>query len=501
MRSSTPKVMHAIGGRSLLHHAIAAAQGTEPERLVVVVRHARDRVAAHALEAAPQALVADQDDVPGTGRAVWCGLSALDTTFQASAAAGGHDRDAVLAMQATGPIVVTSADVPLVDADLLAAMLADHAAGARAVTVMTTRVAAPGGYGRIVRDADGSLAAIVEHKDATEEQRLIDEINAGIYVFDAATLRQTLASLTTENAQGELYLTDVVALARAAGEGVGAFLAADPASVEGVNDRAQLAAAGANLRDRVLDKWMRAGVTIVDPSTTWVDVTATLAPDCTILPGTQLLGTTSVATGAVVGPDTTLTNVAVGEGATVTRVHGSDSEIGAAATVGPFSYLRPGTVLGSQGKIGTFVETKNARIGDHSKVPHLSYVGDATIGEHSNIGAATIFVNYDGVHKAHTEVGDHVRIGSDNTLIAPVTIGHGAYTGAGAIIRRDVPAGALSRNNAPQQTIEGWVELRRPGTESADAAAKARTAGGATGIADAANPISLDQDSASKGEQ
>ncbi len=501
MRSSTPKVMHSIGGRSLLHHAIAAAQGLDPERLVVVVRHARDLVAAHALLAAPEALMADQDEIPGTGRAVWCGLSALDAKAMASALHRGHDRDTVMSTQLTGPIVVTSADVPLVDTELLAAMLDDHVAGGRAVTVMTTRVPNPGGYGRIVREADGSLASIVEHKDATEEQRAIDEINAGIYVFDAATLRETLASLTTDNAQGELYLTDVVALARTALHGVGAFLTPDATAVEGVNDRVQLAAAGANLRSRIAERWMREGVSIVDPSTTWVDVTVSLEPDSTILPGTQLRGSTSVATGAVVGPDTTLTNVVVGEGATVTRVHGSDSEIGPGACVGPFSYLRPGTVLGVGGKIGTFVETKNARIGDHSKVPHLSYVGDATIGEHSNIGAATIFVNYDGVHKSHTFVGDHVRIGSDNSLIAPVTIGDGAYTGAGATIRRDVPAGALSRNNAPQQTIEGWVESHRPGTEPAEAAARARTAGDGPGLAEAVDPISLGQDSASKGEQ
>ncbi len=501
MRSSIPKVMHSIGGRSLLHHAIAAAQGLGPERLVVVVRHARDLVAEHALAAAPQALIADQDEVPGTGRAVWCGLSALDVTAQVSALERGHDRETVMATQLTGPIVVTSADVPLVDTALLAAMLDDHVAGGRAVTVMSTRVENPGGYGRIVRDADGSLAAIVEHKDATDDQRAIDEINAGIYVFDAEILRETLDSLSTDNAQGELYLTDVVALARTALHGVGAFLAPDAKAVEGVNDRSQLAASAANLRDKVLLRWMREGVSIVDPSTTWVDVTVTLAPDATILPGTQLHGTTSVAAGAVVGPDTTLTNVHVAEGATVTRVHGSDSVIGPGASVGPFSYLRPGTVLGAHGKIGGFVETKNATIGAHSKVPHLSYVGDATIGEHSNIGAATIFVNYDGVHKSHTFVGDHVRIGSDNSLIAPVTIGDGAYTGAGATIRRDVPAGAMSRNNAPQQTIEGWVETHRPGTDSADAAARTRTAGGAPGIAGDVDPISLNHDSASKGEQ
>ncbi|MCB2413360.1 bifunctional UDP-N-acetylglucosamine diphosphorylase/glucosamine-1-phosphate N-acetyltransferase GlmU, partial [Demequina sp. TTPB684] len=421
MKSSTPKVLHRIGGRSLLHHAIAAAQGLQPERLVVVVRHARDQVAAHAVEAAPAALMADQDDVPGTGRAVWCGLSALDATAMAAAVAEGLDREDVISSQATGPILVTSADVPLVDTDLLSAMLADHTAGNRAVTVMTAKVDDPTGYGRIVHDADGAVARIVEHKDASDAELAITEINAGLYVFDAATLREVLGGLDRDNAQGELYLTDVVAIARAAGKPVGAFVAPQPGAVEGINDRVQLAAMGAALNQSVLERWMRSGVTIVDPSTTWIDVTVTLEQDSTILPGTQLHGTTSVATGAVVGPDSTLTDVTVGKDATVIRTHGSSSTIAEGATVGPFSYLRPGTALGTDGKIGAFVETKNATIGAHSKVPHLSYVGDATIGEHSNIGAATIFVNYDGVNKNHTTVGNHVRIGSDNSLIAPIT--------------------------------------------------------------------------------
>ena len=502
MKSSTPKVLHRIGGRSLLHHAIVAAQGLEPERLVVVVRHAREQVAAHAHEAAPDALMADQDDVPGTGRAVWCGLSALDAKAQASATFHGHDRDTVMSAQLTGPIVVTSADVPLVDTELLDAMLADHVSGSRAVTVMTARVEDATGYGRIVHDADGAIASIVEHKDATEDERAITEINAGLYVFDAETLREALTGLDRENAQGELYLTDVVAIARGAGKAVGAFVAPDSRAVEGVNDRVQLSAMGAALNRSIVNRWMRNGVTIVDPATTWIDVTATLEPDSTLLPGTQLHGTTSVATGAVVGPDSTLTDVSVGEGATVIRTHGSLSRIGAGATVGPFSYLRPGTVLGEAGKIGAFVETKNASIGAHSKVPHLSYVGDATIGEQSNIGASTIFVNYDGVHKNHTTVGDHVRIGSDNSLIAPITIGDGAYTGAGAIIRRDVPAGALARNSVPQQIIEGWVASRRPGTPSAEAAKKAadRDHDGAQAPPE---PISFSQDDAGseRGEQ
>jgi bifunctional UDP-N-acetylglucosamine pyrophosphorylase/glucosamine-1-phosphate N-acetyltransferase len=282
-----------------------------------------------------------------------------------------------------------------------------------------------------------------------------------------------------------MYLTDVVEIVREAGGRVGAFVAPDAVATEGVNDRVQLAAAAATLNRNILEKWMRAGVSIIDPSTTWIDADVTLAPDSTVLPGTQLLGATSVATGASVGPDTTLKDVEVGENARVIRTHGELAVIEPGATVGPFSYLRPGTVLGPDGKIGAFVETKNAKIGAHSKVPHLSYVGDATIGEYTNIGAATIFVNYDGVAKSQTSVGSHVRIGSDNTLIAPLVVGDGAYTGAGAIIRKDVPPGAMARNLSPQQNVEGWVEARRPGTPSAQAAREAQERDGAATKGDA----------------
>jgi bifunctional UDP-N-acetylglucosamine pyrophosphorylase/glucosamine-1-phosphate N-acetyltransferase len=478
MKSATPKVMHSIGGRSLLHHAIHAARGLEPSRMVVVVRHERDRVAAHVLEAAPDALVADQDDVPGTGRAVWCGLGVLDATAMAAAVArGGVERGGASAEALDGIVVVTSGDVPLVTGDLLRQLVDTHRADGNAVTLISARKPQPAGYGRVVRGEDGAVAEIVEHKDATEEQLAIDEVNAGLYAFDVATLRDALAQLSTANAAGELYLTDVIRIARKEGQRVGALIAPDPRAVEGVNDRVQLAAAAADLNRATLERWMRDGVTILDPSTTWVDSTVELGADVTLLPGTQLHGTTIVGIGAVVGPDSTLTDVEVGAGAHVVRTHGSLAVIGPEARVGPFAYLRPGTYLGADGKIGAFVETKNARIGAGSKIPHLSYVGDATIGEHTNIGAATIFVNYDGVTKSHTTVGDHVRIGSDNTLIAPLEIGDGAYTGAGTTVRHDVPPGALAINSSPQQNVPGWVVRRRPGTPSAQAAERAAQAG------------------------
>ena len=473
MRSATPKVLHTVGGRSMLGHALAAARELDPQRIAVVVRHHRDLVAAHALRLEPEVLIADQDAVPGTGRAVQCALGVLDAAAHA-ALVHAAEGDAPGHAEIDGPVVVVAGDIPLLDGATLAELLAAHVADRNAVTVLTTEVEDPTGYGRILREpGTGEVLGIVEHRDADATQRQVTEINSSVYVFDAAVLRGALSRLGRDNSQGEVYLTDVLAIARADGGSVRAVRVDDPVLVEGVNDRAQLSVLAAEMNRRIVEEWMLAGVTVVDPATTWVDVDVDLDQDVTLLPGTQLHGSTRVARGATVGPDTTLTDVVVGAGATVVRSHGSGSTIGEGAVVGPFSYLRPGTSLGAKGKIGAFVETKNATIGDHSKVPHLSYVGDATIGEHSNIGAATIFVNYDGVRKHRTTVGSHVRIGSDNALVAPVTIGDGAYTGAGSVIRRDVGPGALGINTAAQRTIDGWVQRRRPGTPSAAAAARA----------------------------
>ena len=461
MRSATPKVLHAIGGRSLLGHALAAARGARPEHLVVVVRHEREAVAAHAVEADPAVLVADQDDVPGTGRAVQCGLDAL------------AERTGV---PLQGTVLVTYGDVPLLQPATLTALVAAHEAEGSAVTVLTAVLDDPTGYGRVLRDADGSVAAIVEEKDADDAQRAVREVNTGIYAFDAAVLADALPRLDRSNAQGEAYLTDVLALARAAGHRTTARPVADALEVEGVNDRVQLSRLGAELNRRLVEAHQRAGATVVDPATTWVDVGVRLGRDVVLLPGTQLHGSTSVADGARVGPDTTLTDVEVGAGASVVRSHGSGAVVDAGATVGPFSYLRPGTRLGAGGKIGAFVETKNAVIGEGSKVPHLSYVGDAEIGVGANIGAATVFVNYDGVTKHRTTVGDHARVGSDTMLVAPVVVGDGAYTAAGSVITEDVPAGAMAVARGKQRVVAGWVERRRAGSPAALAAQRAREA-------------------------
>ena len=332
------------------------------------------------------------------------------------------------------------------------------------------------GYGRVIRDADGAVRRIVEQKDATEDEASVTEINAGVYVFQAPALRAHLALVGTANSQGEKYLTDVVALLRDSRLTVAASSAPDAATALGVNDRVQLAEAARVLNARTVRRWQLEGATILDPATTWIDVTATLAPDVTVLPNTHILRSTVIGEGAIVGPDTSLVDCEVGENATVTRTDATLAVIGAGATVGPFAYLRPGTYLGEKGKIGTFVETKNSTIGARSKVPHLSYIGDTTIGTGVNLGAGAITANYDDLAKHRTEIGDEVHTGSHNVFVAPVRIGDGAKTGAGAVIRKDVPAGALALSVAPQRNVEGWVETNRPGTGAADVAAKARSA-------------------------
>ncbi len=453
MKSQTPKVMHGIGGRSMVEHAIAAARELGPQRLAAVVRHQRDKVAEHILSFDSEVSIVDQDEIPGTGRAVEVGLLGLDESGEVE-----------------GTVVVTYGDVPLLRSETLRDLIAFHENGQNAVTVLTTNIAEPGSYGRIVRNQAGEVTAIVEAKDATAEQLAITEINSGIYAFDAQVLRESLTKVTTDNAQGEKYITDVLQIAREAGHRTAALAIEDRWEVEGANDRVQLAQLGRKLNDRLVEFHMRNGVTIVDPQTTWIDSTVTIENDVTILPGTQLQGKTSIGTGSVVGPDSTLKDIEIGENVTISRTHGSEAKIESGATVGPFAYLRPGTLLHESGKIGTFVETKNAEIGRGSKLPHLSYAGDVTIGENSNIGAASVFVNYDGVNKHRSTVGNNVRMGSDNMYVAPVSIGDGAYSGAGTVIRKDVPAGALAINEAPQRNIEGWVVKNRAGTDAAHAA-------------------------------
>src|SRR2546423_2089237 len=398
MKSALRTLLHTWLARSLVGHVRAAAAPLSAQRALVVVGVGAEQVASHLAQLAPHAEPILQARQHGTGHAVRISLPA----------------------EVTGTVVVLNGDLPLVRPQTLTALVQRHEAGGAAATLLTAEVADPGGLGRIVTGADGAFERIVEERDATPAQRAIREINAGAYAFDAALLRHALGKLSTDNDQGEEYLTDVLGLLVAAGHPVGTHHAADPDEALGANDRAQLAQLRALLRYRVNGDWMRAGVSIMDPATAWIDVTVTLERDVVVEPNTQLRGATVVGEGALVGPDTTLTDVQVGPRASVVRAHGSASRIGAGASVGPFAYLRPGTVLGESGKIGTFVETKNAQIGAGTKVPPLSYVGDATIGEHTNIGAATVFVNYDGIAKHRTTICSPAPTGAGNKFVPPV---------------------------------------------------------------------------------
>ena len=461
MKSDRQKTLHEIGGRSLLSHSLHAAAGVAPTHLVAVVGHQRDQVSPAVERIAEQMHVeirqAIQEEQNGTGHAVQVGLSAIP------------DFD--------GTVVVTNGDVPLLTPETLQALVDKHESEHAAVTVLSLEFDNPTGYGRIIRGEAGDVLEIVEEKDATDEQRRVREVNSGVFAFDGAVLRDALARVTPDNAQGEFYITDVLGIARGDGRKVAAFVAPDARELAGVNDRVQLAEAGKELNRRLVERAMRAGATVIDPATTWIGVEVEIGRDVVIYPNTQLWGSTVIGDGAEIGPETTLTDMEVGARAKVVRTQGELGVIGEEANVGPFTYIRPGTELGARGKLGGFVEAKNAKIGESSKVPHLTYIGDATVGKHSNIGASSVFANYDGVQKHHTTIGDYCRTGSDTMFVAPVNIGDGAYTGAGTVVTEDVPAGALAIKEGRQRNIEGWVEDRRPGTEAAEAAKNAKREG------------------------
>jgi bifunctional UDP-N-acetylglucosamine pyrophosphorylase/glucosamine-1-phosphate N-acetyltransferase len=456
MKSATPKVLHEIAGLPLLGHVLSTAHSLAAEHVVAVLRHERERIENYVKAFYPNTTIAIQDEIPGTGRAVEAALEQLPKDF-------------------VGDVAVLSGDVPLLDVASIEQLLEIHRGNQNSGTLISAIMADPKGYGRILRSRE-NFVGIVEQKDASEEQLAITEVNAGVYIFDAGHLRTALSRVTLENAQKEKYLTDVAALMLEQGQSVSAHPISDNWLVAGINDRAQLSEVATELNARIVRAWQLAGVTIQEPASTWIDVTVQLARDVTLLPSTRLEGFTSVGEGSVIGPDTTLTDVEIGENVTISRTQGSSSKIESGASVGPFAYLRPGTHLGADGKIGTFVETKNAKIGKGAKVPHLSYVGDAEIGEGSNIGAGTIFANYDGINKHRTVIGAHAKTGSGNVFVAPIVIGDGAYTAAGSTIRRDVEPGALALNTTPQKNLAGWVLDKRPGSKSAEAAQRSSDA-------------------------
>lgn len=449
MKSDKAKVLHSILGKPLLGHVLDAAGQTQPSQTAVVVGHQREAVSDYLAAEYPQVTTAVQDQQHGTGHAVRCALESLSRV-------------------PAGPVLVLAGDTPLLTGQTLHDLVKHHVQTNAAVTVLTAKVDNPHGYGRIVRDAEGNVEKIVEQKDASQQQRQINEINSAIYAFDPVVLVDALGKLSTDNAQGEEYLTDVVGIARAAGLTVSAVVG--PADeIHGINDKAQLAAAAAILRDRTNYEYLTNGVIIVDPATTWISPGAVIEADAVIERNSSIDAASSVAAGAVIGPDTTLIKTTVAADACVLRSHCQGATVGPKASVGPFSFLRPGADLAEGAKVGAYVEIKKSKIGPNSKVPHLSYVGDATIGEGTNIGAATIFANYDGENKHKTVIGDHVRVGSDSILVAPVNIGDGAYTAAGSVITEDVEPGSMAVARGRQRNISGWVRRRRPGSASAKA--------------------------------
>ena len=438
MRSRTPKMLHEICGRPMIDWPVAAALEAGAGRVVVV--GGPDRALADRL---PDGVVlAVQPEPNGTGGAVL-------------AAAEHLDGDA--------PVLVLNGDVPLVTRDVVAALTAAHASNGAAATMMTMTLADPSGYGRVVRDASGAVERVVETKrpgDATPEEMAIAEVNAGIYAFDGPALMDALGRVGTDNAQGEIYLPAALELLRAGGAHVAAHSVDDPTVLLGVNDKSELATARSIAQQRIREAHMRAGVTIVDPASTLIDVGVRIGPDTVIEPSTFLRGATTVGEGATVGPLTTVIDSTLGDEATVVHSYVQGAEVHAGATVGPFAYLRPGAVLRDGAKAGTFVEIKNSDIGEGTKVPHLSYVGDADVGPGTNLGAATITANYDGRRKHRTSIGSGVRTSVDTTLVAPVAVGDGAYTGAGSVITDDVPPGALAIARARQTNIDGYAERR-----------------------------------------
>ena len=436
MRSEEAKVLHQAAGRSLLDWVLAASVLLDPRASTVVVGHHAEAVAA---KLGNDVISVVQEPQHGTGHAAQVGLESLG------------DR--------TGTIVVIPGDMPLITGQALIDLVTHHEETGAVATVMTVELAEPSGYGRIVR-GDSGVESIVEERDATSAQKLITEVNTSVYVFDGEYFGDALESITPDNSQGEYYLTDVVAYFVSGGHTVSAF--GVPAEMgTGVNTHAQLAEVAAVLRARINNDLLDSGVWMLDPSRVYIDAGVSVDPSARIFPDVHLTGTTSVGPGAVVGPNVQAESSDIGRDAVVTQAVMIEASVGRDALVGPFAYLRPGAVLERGAKAGTYVEIKGSTVGAGSKVPHLSYVGDATIGERTNIGAGTITVNYDGYSKHRTTIGDRVRIGSDTMLIAPVTVGDDAVTGAGSVITNDVPEGALGVSRDPQRIVDGYAEKRR----------------------------------------
>ena len=439
MRSSTPKLLHEICGRPMIAWPVAAASEAGAGRIVVVDGPGRD------LEAVldRQVEFAIQQEPRGTADAVRAAATQID---------------------GAETVVVLNGDHPLVGAHTIRELAEAHERSGAAATIATAVLEDPTGYGRVVRGPDGTVERVVETKapgDATELELRIREINTGMFAFDAQALLSALEQVGTDNAQGELYLPDVLPVLRSRERSVLAHEIDDPSSTLGVNDRVALARARELAQRRIHERHMFAGVTIVDPPATVIDVDVEIGMDAVIAPFSSLHGATAIGARSTIGPLSTLIDARVGEASKVVHSYVNGAEIGDRVSVGPFAYLRPGTILREGSKAGTFVEIKNSEIGRGSKVPHLSYIGDADVGEDTNLGASTITANYDGARKHRTTIGDRVKTSVDTTLVAPVALGDDCYTAAGSVITKDVPDGALGMARARQQNIEGYAERRK----------------------------------------
>jgi bifunctional UDP-N-acetylglucosamine pyrophosphorylase/glucosamine-1-phosphate N-acetyltransferase len=440
MKSALPKVLHALAGRPLFLHALATAQQLLPARVAIVVGHGADLVRqAHSGTAVAWAI---QDKQLGTGHAVLCAKEVFDGF--------------------SGEVLILSGDVPLIKEATLRAMVDKHRSRQAAVTLLTAALDRPQGYGRVVRDASGRVTGIVEEKDASEGQRQIGEVNAGVYVASSAFLFAALGAVKNDNRQGEYYLPDIVAIGLAQGKTIETVQAADAREMMGVNTKEDLAFMEKSLRESINRQWMLAGVTLKDPDTTYIDEGVTIGKDTVIGPNTQLRGKTIIGERCQIDGTAFLTDVEIADDVQLKfSVMLTACRVGGGAIVGPFAQLRPGTELGRNVHIGNFVEAKAAHIGDGTKANHLTYLGDVTIGQDSNIGAGTITCNYDGFQKYQTKIGDRVQVGSDTTLVAPITLGDDVYIATASTVRKNVPAGALVYNQREEKIRAGWTEQKR----------------------------------------
>jgi bifunctional UDP-N-acetylglucosamine pyrophosphorylase/glucosamine-1-phosphate N-acetyltransferase len=441
MKSATIKVLHRAAGRPIIDYVVDLSHALCDQPPVVIVGHQREAVQEWLGE---RARFAVQDKQLGTGHAV----------LQASQVLSGD--------LAGRKVLILSGDVPLTRVETLRQLLDEHDRSGNAMTLLTMKLDDPAMYGRIVRDPSGGVQRIVEAKDASDDEKRIAEVNAGIYVFDGANLFDHLRQLSTNNAQGEYYLTDVLSMLRKAGQRVGAVVAGDPIEAVGVNSRSELATVEAEIQRRVIATLMRDGVTFRNPATVVIDSTVAIGADSVVYPFVTIEGTSTIGQRCVIEPGVHLVNVTVGDDVHLkTGTVAEDAVIESEAVVGPYAHLRPGSKLGRHVKVGNFVETKKAVFGEGSKASHLSYIGDADIGANVNIGAGTITCNYDGVNKHKTVLEDGVFIGSDTQLVAPVTVGRGAYVGAGSTITKDVPPDALALSRVPQKNVEGWATRKK----------------------------------------